>query len=315
FFLPSLTDDSSRQQVSAAMAVPSPSRPPANKPIGMACRACRLRKIRCGGERPRCTYCVKKGYECVLTPHKKRGRPRKSQQATIPNDDSQEEEPMMAEPSMTMPADAPLPSDAFLGDLDVRRLWAELTGSGIQDLELPAELSALADNLVPGEPAGNVPYIGPSFNLGVTDTAVGGDPLQLFSGNYAFPMFDPGNSAMDMSSSAPSSATQPAFGFMPFNQPPFLPHSVDAKSMTPGSLADEHRAQKPPRMESPGSAASSINMGKQPAGFSVDAGVRQYFTYVHPWMPILHRPTFERQIAEGTVDPLLFYCVQAIAAR
>ncbi|KAJ2660701.1 hypothetical protein IWW48_002798 [Coemansia sp. RSA 1200] len=51
-----------------------------NKPIGMACRACRLRKIRCGGERPRCTYCVKKGYECVLTPHKKRGRPRKDSQ-------------------------------------------------------------------------------------------------------------------------------------------------------------------------------------------------------------------------------------------
>ncbi|KAJ2474451.1 hypothetical protein GGI02_000073 [Coemansia sp. RSA 2322] len=54
-----------------------PSARPANKPIGMACRACRLRKIRCGGELPRCTYCVKKGYECVLTPHKKRGRPRK----------------------------------------------------------------------------------------------------------------------------------------------------------------------------------------------------------------------------------------------
>ncbi|KAJ2510692.1 hypothetical protein H4217_007744, partial [Coemansia sp. RSA 1939] len=66
-----------------------------NKPIGMACRACRLRKIRCGGERPRCTYCVKKGYECVLTPHKKRGRPRKDsqrgkqqQQQNAPEDDA-----------------------------------------------------------------------------------------------------------------------------------------------------------------------------------------------------------------------------------
>ncbi|KAJ2584972.1 hypothetical protein EV177_010036, partial [Coemansia sp. RSA 1804] len=40
---------------------------------------------------------------------------------------------------------------------------------------------------------------------------------------------------------------------------------------------------------------------------TVDEGVRMYFVYVHPWLPILHRPTFERQIVEGRVDPILYY--------
>ncbi|KAJ1780812.1 hypothetical protein LPJ59_007184, partial [Coemansia sp. RSA 2399] len=48
---------------------------------------------------------------------------------------------------------------------------------------------------------------------------------------------------------------------------------------------------------------------------TVDEGVQMYFVYVHPWLPILHRPTFERQITDGRVDPILYYAVQAVAAR
>ncbi|KAJ2082958.1 hypothetical protein GGI09_007434, partial [Coemansia sp. S100] len=252
---------------------PPPEKPVGNKPIGMACRACRLRKIRCGGERPRCTYCIKKGYDCVLTPHKKRGRPRKALQTT---------------------------DEIIEPDLDVRQLWAELTG--LQGLEFPPELSALAGDLTAQE--SSMPYIGPSFNLGGSLAPMNtGDPLLFASSNYAFPLFD----------SLPSSATQPLFSFMP----------MDLASST---SHEQVGLQKPesPRMTSPGSAVSSVQQrevsavstqNSVPTVMTIDEGIRQYFVYVHPWMPILHRPTFEHQITEGTVDPLLYYCVQAIAAR
>ncbi|KAJ2695775.1 hypothetical protein H4218_005050 [Coemansia sp. IMI 209128] len=211
---------------------------PVNKPIGMACRACRLRKIRCGGERPRCTYCIKKGYECVLTPHKKRGRPRKN---------------------TSEPADK-------VADLDVRQLWAELTGMQ----EFPAELTALTNDIDPG-----MSFMSPEFNL------IPGDPLFAPS-NYAFP-FD----------SLPASATQPTFGF-----------AAD----TPSAVSQDEAKHSDVRM-SPGSSTQVS------VGMAVDDGVRKYFQFVHPWIPLLHRPTFERQINDGSVDPLLYYAVQAIAAR
>ncbi|KAJ2152628.1 hypothetical protein J3F82_002542, partial [Coemansia sp. RSA 637] len=99
------------QQMAAAAQRPKGTiKEGAAKPIGMACRACRLRKIRCGGERPRCTYCVKKGYECVLTPHKKRGRPRKTEQRSQhrqQRSDAAEIQPNETEEmrGMTMPVD------------------------------------------------------------------------------------------------------------------------------------------------------------------------------------------------------------------
>ncbi|KAI9501732.1 hypothetical protein GGI25_004352 [Coemansia spiralis] len=228
------------------------------KPIGMACRACRQRKIRCGGERPRCSYCVKKGYECVLTPHKKRGRPRKDEQrGKRPNNEPEE--------------------------LDVGRLWAELTG--LQSLELPPELSALAaDSAIQPQDA-------MAQQMGLPHEA------QLFA-NYAFPGL-----------SGPGSAS-PAPPQQPSAQPD---QSSDVSHPDNASLAHE-----PPPAPGAGASAGRPAAGdasSTQSGLRNDEGVHMYFVYVHPWLPLLHRPTFEQQIADGTVDPLLYYAVQAIAAR
>ncbi|KAJ2376255.1 hypothetical protein GGI05_007031, partial [Coemansia sp. RSA 2603] len=43
--------------------------------------------------------------------------------------------------------------------------------------------------------------------------------------------------------------------------------------------------------------------------------MRAYFAYFHPQHPILHRPTFEKAVRDGTVSKVLWLAVQAIAAR
>ncbi|KAJ2156350.1 hypothetical protein GGF46_005246 [Coemansia sp. RSA 552] len=258
-------------------AEPPETKPAGSKPIGMACRACRLRKIRCGGERPRCSYCVKKGYECLLTPHKKRGRPRKNEQREKPAKPSPP--PMLGAASgggsMTMPA-----------DLDVNQLWSELTGTQV----LPPELQAMAlDSATQAQDAN--PGVAPTgvFDLaGVLQTPAD----EMLFANYAFPTGDP----------------------------PQQPHSqlqamaLDPAARTPvaGSSTSSHSAAgDDPQVSSlVGSDRSGVSIST-----TVDAGIRAYFTYVQPWMPILHRPTFEREVSEGRVDVLLYYAVQAVAAR
>ncbi|KAJ2721050.1 hypothetical protein GGI07_004240 [Coemansia sp. Benny D115] len=419
-----------------------------SKPIGMACRACRLRKIRCGGERPRCSYCVKKGYECVLTPHKKRGRPRKNEQRAqagkLPGqsqrrrpgaaggsieDESSDEEELAAQhlqqigggiKAMSIPIDTDgLGLDMGPGamdglDLDVRQLWAELTG--LQGLDLPPELSALAANsatqLIETNTS-NIPNVGPSFNLGIAmphsmqgQLPASEHPSQvpaigdsaLFASNYAFPRYDPALASMStapqcmplqpmqqpmrqpeqrpavadqtgrVASSSPMTPSQqppaiPALNSQQNQTSPLQHQDLEASQPQPQS---QHQNQNPNpnpnqiqhrlnRVDSPSSSArlscerdstpgmapktstsaattersrhrahsegaqnrarSSSTQGSMPILQTIDEGIRQYFVYVHPWLPILHRPTFEKQVLEGTVDPILYYSVQAISAR
>ncbi|KAJ2833811.1 hypothetical protein GGI24_000681 [Coemansia furcata] len=48
---------------------------------------------------------------------------------------------------------------------------------------------------------------------------------------------------------------------------------------------------------------------------SDDMYLRWYFAYFHAQQPILHRPTFEQAVRSGTVSPVLWLAVRAIAAR
>ncbi|KAJ2830589.1 hypothetical protein IWW50_000183 [Coemansia erecta] len=162
-------------------------------------------------------------------------------------------------------------------DLDVHQLWAELTG--LQGLDLPPELSALAANsAMQVQDMNSIPDIGPSLNLGQSLGTLDAGSL-AYATNYAFPKFD---------TLTPVAAEQ------------------DAKRESPASSTHQSTTDDSKRPRS--STQSSV----QPI---VDAGVQAYFTYVQPWFPILHRPTFERQINDGSVDVLLYCAVQAIAAR
>ncbi|KAJ1847105.1 hypothetical protein LPJ70_001709 [Coemansia sp. RSA 2708] len=259
------------------------------KPIGMACRACRQRKIRCGGEQPRCSYCVKKGYECVLTPHKKRGRPRKNEQRAGAKDthaggDAAEE----SVPAMTMPVDGL--------DLDVRQLWAELTG--LQGLELPPELSALAANAaMQAQDSASIPNIGPSFTLGTADAAQQQQQQQF----HAQPRLD-----------AQAGGEDDPLAFAANYAFPKLGEAANERAASPASSSAQRSATGHGGEEAGSRAAMRAGASEPP---EVDAGVHAYFAYVQPWFPILHRPTFERQVAEGRVDRLLYCAVQALAAR
>ncbi|KAJ2864249.1 hypothetical protein GGI22_001766, partial [Coemansia erecta] len=386
----------------------------------MACRACRLRKIRCGGERPRCTYCVKKGYECVLTPHKKRGRPRKNSnrgnkqgeprlggsdtddiplatavnhrnenvaanRATydessgmramrIPVTDEEQEEEGDEEPL----------GDTLLDglDIDVRQLWAELTG--LQGLDLPPELSALAANSaiqpIDAYPS-SIPSIGPSFNLGMSQPPLSifaqangsfGETVQMnhhrqqqqivphqmlplhssadaglygasslagrgtmadlsaanmggmdmFASNYAFPrQADEGpGSASPLTTPRPQPELQHQQQQKSLRSEGSASKPRTAEDNQTGSSVDGHTAAASRQRNPTERARSTSSSGALGAGLptirqTVDEGVQMYFIYVHPWLPILHRPTFERQITDGRVDPILYYAVQAVAAR
>ncbi|KAJ2779649.1 hypothetical protein GGI15_003808 [Coemansia interrupta] len=292
FFMPEPSPDSAaplqqqpdgHQQPSLAEVAQASKRDSAAslKPIGMACRACRQRKIRCGGERPRCSYCVKKGYECVLTPHKKRGRPRKNEQRAADKPGGSKVQPEAEDRGAEL-------LDGL--DLDVRQLWAELTG--LQGLELPAELSALAAG-APWQPDASLAAM-PQPAAAVAGVQ---PDAALFASNFAFPHV-PSLPSNDAAAAAAGASSAPA-----------------SDALLSAALPAAQSASPRARSLSTESSGAAAQASAPPVRRTIDSNIRQYFVYVHPWLPILHRPTFEREVLDGVVDVTLYYAVQAIAAR
>ncbi|KAI7285068.1 hypothetical protein KC340_g18385, partial [Hortaea werneckii] len=56
----------------------TPSHP--NPKLRAACDECRLKKLKCTGEQPACSRCVREGIRCIYSPQKPMGRPKKKRQ-------------------------------------------------------------------------------------------------------------------------------------------------------------------------------------------------------------------------------------------
>ncbi|KAF2833218.1 hypothetical protein CC86DRAFT_278989 [Ophiobolus disseminans] len=53
-----------------------------------ACDECRMRKLKCSGEKPKCTRCNREKIECVFSPRKQMGRPRKRRRGIEENENT-----------------------------------------------------------------------------------------------------------------------------------------------------------------------------------------------------------------------------------
>ncbi|KAJ1882257.1 hypothetical protein LPJ57_001056 [Coemansia sp. RSA 486] len=250
-------------------------------------------------------------------------------------------------------------------DLDVRQLWAELTG--LQGLEMPPELSALAANSATQLMDANsscIPSIGPNFNLGIgvpqnlqdqvhgqqlNGGVPGGFDSALFASNYAFPRYQPELGGGQQAAAQPPPPPPPQQQQQQQQRGAPVDHSSEASSshvqlqqkthrqpMQVPQIQSQSQSQPQPQPQPQPQTASQRTASPSPSTHqstdrlrarshstqtslpiqqTIDEGIRQYFVYAHPWLPILHRPTFENQILEGTVDPLLYYAVQAISSR
>ncbi|KAI7162831.1 hypothetical protein KC349_g1706 [Hortaea werneckii] len=97
------------------LATPSQSNPK----LRAACDECRLKKLKCTGEQPACSRCVREGIQCVYSPQKPMGRPKKRQRTEATEEDGEAFYPQQQEhfaplqpaskPSQTGEKDSDLP--------------------------------------------------------------------------------------------------------------------------------------------------------------------------------------------------------------
>ncbi|KAJ1938162.1 hypothetical protein GGF37_004917, partial [Kickxella alabastrina] len=51
------------------------------------------------------------------------------------------------------------------------------------------------------------------------------------------------------------------------------------------------------------------------ASIDSNQAVHNYFSYIHPQCPIIHKPTFLRQISDGSINHFVWFALRALAAR
>ncbi|RMZ07637.1 hypothetical protein D0862_04214 [Hortaea werneckii] len=82
--------------------LPIPSQP--HPKLRAACDECRLKKLKCTGEQPACSRCVREGIQCIYSPQKQMGRPKKRQRVGAAEEEGEAFYPKQQEEHL-----APLP--------------------------------------------------------------------------------------------------------------------------------------------------------------------------------------------------------------
>ncbi|KAI6828856.1 hypothetical protein KC340_g15141 [Hortaea werneckii] len=74
-----------------------------NPKLRAACDECRLKKLKCTGEQPACSRCVRDGIQCIYSPQKQMGRPKKRQRVEAAKQDGEAFYPRRQEGNLAPP--------------------------------------------------------------------------------------------------------------------------------------------------------------------------------------------------------------------
>ncbi|KAI7081815.1 hypothetical protein KC356_g8852 [Hortaea werneckii] len=73
-----------------------------NPKLRAACDECRLKKLKCTGEQPTCSRCIREGIQCIYSPQKQMGRPKKRQRVEASKEDGEAFYPRQQEGNLAL---------------------------------------------------------------------------------------------------------------------------------------------------------------------------------------------------------------------
>ncbi|KAJ1668281.1 hypothetical protein IW140_000415 [Coemansia sp. RSA 1813] len=303
----------------SSSAATAPSTAPLPR-IEQACKMCRRRKVRCDGQRPSCTFCLNKRFECVYEPvapgGRKRGRRSKTSDAgSVVSSNAVSDGPQAAARSTSDADDYGFAKNGkqprlgrrgTLSQSTAYRTLPELAESpGASDLDSPdvSDLDSGESSADDDNPKHNYLEALSNRQIALPDSVDTGIKLQDIMDTRADIELAEGVAAAALASIANS----PHSAEMSSNQT----QSIDAAATA--AAAHANTASSEPRVTGTQLEGSKDQVAA-PSSLA-ERHMQLYFTYFHPQHPILHRHTFEKSVRNGTVNKVLWHAVQAIAAR
>ncbi|KAJ1679907.1 hypothetical protein EV182_001081, partial [Spiromyces aspiralis] len=288
--------------------------------VNQACTTCRRRKIRCDGGKPSCKFCRGKGFKCVYEPPSHSGKGRGKRRS----DDPKTSTPIVSNTSdEQQPGGCPSPA-AFNSGLSRKRSYRDkLLSSSADDNDLlgisrdehryrmrdRADVYSVFENADEDD------------EEAIKEEQEGDDGSDSDSLPGRFERTATIHELSDRQITLPADM---AIRFSMFNliddksELELELAARQSKLMTNAAAivtATEGPTFQPRQQKQNASNQDRGVLGYGPIESKAETAIHNYFTYFHPQQPILHRPTFEKQVRDGTVDLLLWHCVQAIAAR
>ncbi|KAJ1891676.1 hypothetical protein LPJ81_005699, partial [Coemansia sp. IMI 209127] len=284
-------------------AATAPSTAPLPR-IEQACKMCRRRKVRCDGQRPSCTFCANKKFECVYEPvvpgGRKRGRRSKTSDAgSVASSNAMSAGPQMTAMSVSDSGDRGfakhnkqprLGRRGTLGQSTAYRTLSEVAEiQGDSDLESPevSDMDSGDSSADDDNPKHNYLEALSNRQIALPDNVDTGIKLQDIMDTRADIELAEGVAAAALASIANSPLSVESFG----NQTP----SIDAAAVSASAAA----AATSESTKLSGAHGTDGRVAEDQATAPLSLAERHmqlYFTYFHPQHPILHRTTFEKSV-------------------
>ncbi|KAJ2653654.1 hypothetical protein IWW40_000348 [Coemansia sp. RSA 1250] len=319
--------ETTQSESAPTVAHSAPKKPPTKC---QACTSCRQKKVRCDGNKPTCSACIRSGAECQYVPSRRRGRPARANrgyerpytnpQPILPR------QPRLAtsaaatvlpgpqdRPAMRMPTNRALPtlphlqpSQAGQGTMPPPQPVAP-PRAGLMSGPLPPILPPQTpqqkqqQQQQPTQPTNNL------------HQRLHGAPQQHSVaplGNILAAALFPGSphSTSEDDAGQPGHRSSGSESPLPLNvrPPPFL---------VPGGERGGHQSMAQatplviPRSNQP-SIASAGNGGNY-----MDPNIVEFFHYFNALFPIVHWPSFKEAYDDGTVPNYLILAIRALSKR
>ncbi|KAJ1913014.1 hypothetical protein H4219_005385, partial [Mycoemilia scoparia] len=286
--------------------------PATNTRVNQACTTCRRRKVRCNGARPSCMFCSEKGFKCIYEPPSasSRAKGKKRAGANAKSNESGGSQNRADGDGNDPKDEAPRPprighsrsNTLAYGSMSSRK--RQYDGNAFPSLDD-------TDLLGIGREEHRYRMMGRRESFTLIHADEDDDEAyedELKDENESDNLADQFDKKVTIHELSDRQITLPADMSIRFSMFNLIDYNAE----------EEIRSAA---LESKGLGGSSPHQQTDTAekAFSTKSRAEQalddYFKFFHPQHPILHRPTFERQVKNGTVDQLLWHCVQAIAGR
>ncbi|KAJ2725360.1 hypothetical protein GGI07_001368 [Coemansia sp. Benny D115] len=294
-----------------AAASTAPKKPPIKC---QACTSCRQKKIRCDGNKPTCSACLRSASECLYVPSRRRGRPARAHREY----ERPYANPLPILPRQTRIAPAP-PSAAATEPLPPNRILPTLphlqplqAGQGTMPPPAPTAPVRMAATMKAPLPPILPPPAQPPQSASLQGHHKGGQAARQSQniaplGSILAAALFPGSPHSVSEDDAAQSGHRSSGSESP------LPHNVRPPSfLVPGGERGGHQtmAQATPLV-----IPRPSQMASASAGSYMDPNIVEFFHYFNALFPIVHWPSFKEAYDDGTVPNYLILAIRALSKR
>ncbi|ORX94095.1 hypothetical protein K493DRAFT_261780 [Basidiobolus meristosporus CBS 931.73] len=266
---------------------PDPSKLPKRKRLTQACDTCRKKKVKCDGNRPSCSNCIRLKVPCTYLPTAKKRGPRQGQTEKAEHSTNTGSPGFMNQAQMSSP----------------------LQPFGLRPATSLGNLPRYMDNVSASpDPTRNM-YLSQSPQVNIPQYQ---GSRENFSPAYSYQNSQLNTPNMNFS---PNNGLQEEENAVREKVEQVWSHSYLGNTSGLNAITSNGQKEATPSPKQFSNANNLLGATSLPPTEITEHLLSVYFSTIHPQMPFIHKPTFFNRLKNGEIPPILILSICACVSR